>query len=472
MSDVVLLGLVQPAVEIYDLNQTVRFGEEIEITSEQYDSSVVAQDYVKKGRLKKLSGLSVMSQTYSGTEDEAPVESSSSGLESTLQIVPTLQSLGVDLDSSIQTVGVVVLRGMVQPAVEIYDLGIVIRLDEEVSITLDQYISSDIAQVYVKKNLLEMLSGPSVLPRTYYDTDVDDQTYNIRNNVVHYESLDHLLQALITSSGVGVSGLGTVEKSWTININGDTTPSSSGLSLVFNRGGILVNPSIIWTESTQNLNISTPLNGSLTLGGGGSGSLSIGYSGNMLQMNGTNGATSLTANGLLTLGTQARLNLYSSKLSLSDTAGTPTLKSLNGDLDLVAQSGLIDVGGSRITDLATPVNNGDAANKIYVDTATSGAVGHEPIQTITSTSSLVVAGITRLNISGGGEVSIDPNIPIQAHMRIINVGDTVNISAPTGWSFQTGSDVKVNLGTWASAILSYYGDQVIIIDSQSPGVQS
>jgi hypothetical protein len=107
---------------------------------------------------------------------------------------------------------------------------------------------------------------------------------------------------------------------------------------------------------------------------------------------------------------------------------------------------------------------------------TSGASGIngkslEPIQTITGPLQLVVAGITRLNSPSVITVSIDENIYVQTHMRIFNISAVeIDVNAPTGWSFSDGS-TSIHLGFWASANLSYYGDQVIIIDSQSPGVQ-
>ena len=99
----------------------------------------------------------------------------------------------------------------------------------------------------------------------------------------------------------------------------------------------------------------------------------------------------------------------------------------------------------------------------------SGSSSHEPFQEITALGATILNGITKLNITGDGTASVDPSIPIQAHMRIFNVQYAATVYAPAGWSFSDGS-TNIVLGLWASAILSYYGDQVIIIDSQSPGV--
>lgn len=95
----------------------------------------------------------------------------------------------------------VVLRGKVNPAVQIYDLDPIIEVhyEEEVTLTLDQYVSSAVAQFYVENHLLQMLSGPSILPRTVLLTDIDPQTFNIRQRVVKYDHLDADLQALLDS---------------------------------------------------------------------------------------------------------------------------------------------------------------------------------------------------------------------------------------------------------------------------------
>jgi len=99
----------------------------------------------------------------------------------------------------------VVLRGKTLPAVEIYDLDpkIVVHYEEEVTLTLDQYVSSAVAQIYVLNNLLQMLEGPSILPRTVLFTDVDPQTFNLRQGVVKFDNLTADLQTLISTAAGG-----------------------------------------------------------------------------------------------------------------------------------------------------------------------------------------------------------------------------------------------------------------------------
>jgi len=94
----------------------------------------------------------------------------------------------------------VVLRGKTLPAVNIYDLDpeIIVHYEEEVTLTLDQYVSSPVAQRYVETNLLQMLSGPSILPRTVLDTDVDPQTFNLRQHVVDWDNISVSLQSLLS----------------------------------------------------------------------------------------------------------------------------------------------------------------------------------------------------------------------------------------------------------------------------------
>jgi hypothetical protein len=90
----------------------------------------------------------------------------------------------------------VVLRGLTTPAVKIYDLDLVVSFGQEVTISLDEYVSSSCAQACVDDNLVLLLQGPSVNPRTMYQTDVDPETFNLRQNSVNYNDLTYELQAM------------------------------------------------------------------------------------------------------------------------------------------------------------------------------------------------------------------------------------------------------------------------------------
>ena len=89
------------------------------------------------------------------------------------------------------------LLGNNLPAVRIYDLGITVVYKQQITITLDQYIASEDAQAYVDRGLLIKLSGPDILPRTLTETDVDPQTFNIRQHAVVYDHLHQDLQDML-----------------------------------------------------------------------------------------------------------------------------------------------------------------------------------------------------------------------------------------------------------------------------------
>ena len=90
----------------------------------------------------------------------------------------------------------VVLRGLTTPAVKIYDLDLVVAFGQEVTITVDEYVNSSCAQACVDDNLVLLMQGPSVLPRTMYQTDVDPETFNLRQNSVDYNDLTYELQVM------------------------------------------------------------------------------------------------------------------------------------------------------------------------------------------------------------------------------------------------------------------------------------
>lgn len=91
----------------------------------------------------------------------------------------------------------VTLKGNVAPAIQIYDLDITLRFKEEVTITLDQYISSADAQAYVSRGMIIYLAGPTPVPRTFESTDVNPATFNLNQHVVMYNHLHQDLQSIL-----------------------------------------------------------------------------------------------------------------------------------------------------------------------------------------------------------------------------------------------------------------------------------
>lgn len=103
------------------------------------------------------------------------------------------------------------------------------------------------------------------------------------------------------------------------------------------------------------------------------------------------GATSTSLAGLTEL-TVDNLNFNSNTISATNTDGDVVLDP-NG-------TGTVNVSGSRITGVATPVNDNDAANKAYVDNSITGLTWKNSVHLLASTNVTLTGSTATLVIDG------------------------------------------------------------------------
>jgi hypothetical protein len=90
--------------------------------------------------------------------------------------------------------------------------------------------------------------------------------------------------------------------------------------------------------------------------------------------------------------------------------------------------------------------------------------------TISTDGGTIVSGITNIAVEADSTHTIDA-VATMTTMKIFNSkGYNATINPPSGWSFSTGEESLV-LGWWSCVNLSYYVDQVIIVESISTGVE-
>jgi hypothetical protein len=132
-------------------------------------------------------------------------------------------------------------------------------------------------------------------------------------------------------------------------------------------GGIILHgttdKSILWSNSTSSWNSSETINVAVTKTYNINGFTVLSY--NQLGPTVTS-APGLTSIGALTTLQAANISIVGSTISFTN----PSI--VNGSLTLTPKgTGTVDVSSSKITSLATPTQNTDAANKSYVDTIAS-----------------------------------------------------------------------------------------------------
>ena len=103
-------------------------------------------------------------------------------------------------------------------------------------------------------------------------------------------------------------------------------------------------------------------------------------------------------------------------------------------------------------------------------TQIGGPTGATAFATISTDGGTIVSGITNIAVEADSTHTIDAVAPMTT-MKIFNSkGYNATINPPAGWSFSTGEESLV-LGWWSCVNLSYYVDQVIIVESISPGAE-
>jgi hypothetical protein len=164
----------------------------------------------------------------------------------------------------------------------------------------------------------------------------------------------------------------------------NTTADGGGFTIA---GGNDTNKQFLWAVNNLSFNSSENIN--LTAGK----AFKIGGFSVLSQTQ--LGTTVTSAPGLVSIGTLSGVSV--SYMTLGGTGVESTIaytnsSQANGTIYLVPKGiGSVDVGNFKITNVATPTNNGDAASKSYVDTAISKA----PLSI-----SLTTTGLTNPQIAG------------------------------------------------------------------------
>jgi hypothetical protein len=150
----------------------------------------------------------------------------------------------------------------------------------------------------------------------------------------------------------------------------------------------------------------------------------------------TLGTTVTSAPGLVSVGTLAGVGV--SYMSLGGTGTESTIaytnsNQANGTIYLVPKgTGSVDVGSFKITNVATPTNNTDAANKTYVDTAVAKA----PLAI-----SLTTTGLTNPQIAGNYLSKVFPSSE--------HPDNTIVRAVCTDGGTTTVRQFQLLAGTWA-----------------------
>ena len=111
-----------------------------------------------------------------------------------------------------------------------------------------------------------------------------------------------------------------------------------------------------------------------------------------------------------------------------------TITSSSGDLTLTATSGDIDVNSNKIVNVATPVNDTDAANKAYVDAARTGLDVKASVK-VATTANITLSGTQTID---GVALSVGNRVLVKNQTTASENG--IYVVASSGWSRATDAD--------------------------------
>jgi len=111
-----------------------------------------------------------------------------------------------------------------------------------------------------------------------------------------------------------------------------------------------------------------------------------------------------------------------------------TITSTSGDLTLTATSGDIDVNSNKIVNVATPVNDTDAANKAYVDAARTGLDVKGSVK-VATTANITLSGTQTID---GVALSVGDRVLVKNQTTASENG--IYVVASGGWSRATDAD--------------------------------
>jgi hypothetical protein len=111
-----------------------------------------------------------------------------------------------------------------------------------------------------------------------------------------------------------------------------------------------------------------------------------------------------------------------------------TITSSSGDLTLTATSGDIDVNSNKIVNVATPVNDTDAANKAYVDAARTGLDVKGSVK-VATTANITLSGTQTID---GVALSVGDRVLVKNQTTASENG--IYVVASSGWSRATDAD--------------------------------
>ena len=111
-----------------------------------------------------------------------------------------------------------------------------------------------------------------------------------------------------------------------------------------------------------------------------------------------------------------------------------TITSTSGDLTLTATSGDIDVNSNKIVNVATPVNDTDAANKAYVDAARTGLDVKGSVK-VATTANITLSGTQTID---GVALSVGDRVLVKNQTTGSENG--IYVVASSSWSRATDAD--------------------------------
>jgi len=143
---------------------------------------------------------------------------------------------------------------------------------------------------------------------------------------------------------------------------------------------------------------------------------------------GTLGSLNVTANttsgNLITGGLiNATGNITGGNVNTNRVVGTGLTLVSTGDLTLSA-TGNINVNNEYINNVPTPVADGDAVNKLYVDNFVTGLNVHDAVKAATPTTLATITGGTITYYNGPGSNGVDATLTTTGSFNLI---DTVNV---------------------------------------------
>ena len=111
-----------------------------------------------------------------------------------------------------------------------------------------------------------------------------------------------------------------------------------------------------------------------------------------------------------------------------------TITATSGDLTLTATSGDIDANSNKIVNVATPVNDTDAANKAYVDAARTGLDVKGSVK-VATTANITLSGTQTID---GVALSVGDRVLVKNQTTGSENG--IYVVASSGWSRATDAD--------------------------------